>query len=45
MPVWLVFRGALIPQDAFSMAKDNGYFIFQRRGDIIESFTENLIAS
>jgi hypothetical protein len=37
--------GFNIPEDAISLAKERGYFVLQRKGDIIEEISDNLIAS
>jgi hypothetical protein len=37
--------GFSVPEDAISLAQEKGYFILQRKGDIIEEMSDNLIAS
>ena len=37
--------GFSVPEDAISLAQEKGYFILQRKGDIIEEISDNLIAS
>jgi Holliday junction resolvase-like predicted endonuclease len=34
--------GFVVPKDAFDIAKNNGYFVLQRKGDVIQSFTDGL---
>jgi len=37
--------GFSVPEDAISLAQEKGYFVLQRKGDIIEEISDNLIAS
>ena len=37
--------GFKVPQDTIDLAKEMGYFVLQRRGDIIEEISDNLVAS
>lgn len=37
--------GFIIPDKIFDIAKDKGYFILQRKGDIIKTYTENMMAA
>jgi len=37
--------GFSVPEDAILLAQEKGYFVLQRKGDIIEEISDNLIAS
>jgi len=37
--------GFKVPQDVIDLAKESGYFVLQRRGDVIEEISDHLIAS
>jgi len=37
--------GFNVPEDVISLAKEKGYFVLQRKGDIIEEMSDNLIAA
>jgi hypothetical protein len=37
--------GFVIPQDVFKTMYEKGYFILQRKGEVLESYTDNLIAA
>jgi hypothetical protein len=43
--IYMGVAGFSIPQDSFDLAKQHGYFILQRKGDVIESFTDGLKAA
>jgi len=43
--IYAGIAGFKIPQEVIELAKDNGYFVLQRVGDIIEEISDNLIAS
>jgi len=43
--IYAGIAGFKIPQEVIELAKDNGYFVLQRVGDVIEEISDNLIAS
>ena len=43
--VYAGVAGFKVPKDVISLAKDKGYFVLQRRGDIIETMADNLKVS
>ena len=36
--------GFKVPKDAIDLARENGYFVLQRKGDIVEEISDNLVA-
>ena len=36
--------GFKVPKDAIDLARERGYFVLQRKGDIVEEISDNLVA-
>jgi hypothetical protein len=43
--IYAGIAGFFIPDKIIKEAKEKGYFILQRKGDVIQSYTDNLVAA
>ena len=43
--IYAGIAGFYVPNEVIEMAKEKGYFVLQRKGDVIQSYTDNLKAA